>query len=257
MKLKIINEYAVSKSTELYDAFAPYYREYSDKRTGYLKSSDNIIIDFIKCQDELVNNTDLLTMLDIGAGDGIRSFRIAAKTNMHKLILLDNSPQMLKLCTKIPCTDVILGDISNKNTSLEKDSCQFITCIWNVLGHIETPEKRIMALKKIHNTLSSDGFLFLDVNNRYNIKNYGIKNVLVNFLKDILYPPDNNGNVDFKIEINNKKIPAHVHIFSPHEMNQLLKKTGFKIIKKYYLDYSTGKIQKSFLTGQLLYILKK
>lgn len=247
----------MSKSIELYNKFAPYYREYSNKKNSYLKSLDNIIINFINSQRAALSKHPL-KMLDIGSGDGKRAIHIATRLKTQALTLLDNSPEMVKLCTEIPGARALMEDISAENFLLEEKNYQIITCLWNVLGHLASPQEREVGLRNIYTLLSEDGFLFLDVNNRYNIKNYGIKNVFRNLLKDMFSPSASNGDINFEIEINeSRKIPANVHIFNPHEIDFLLKKAGFKIINKYYVDYSTGKITASFLTGQIFYILKK
>jgi 2-polyprenyl-3-methyl-5-hydroxy-6-metoxy-1,4-benzoquinol methylase len=248
----------MSTSADLYDEFAPYYGEYAHQRDGYLKTLDDIIINFIESQRRSTTlDIRSVSMLDVGAGDGKRAFSIANKLNFKKLTLLDSSPEMIKLCKSISDSQVILGDISTNNFFLKRENYQIITCLWNVLGHIDTPEKRLLGLKNIYKLTSPGGFIFLDVNNRYNIKNYGVKNVLRNLLKDIFCPSSDNGDINFVIKIKSKEIFAQVHIFNPYEIESLIRRSGLKLVKKYRIDYSTGKVSKFFLTGQLFYILSK
>ena len=49
-----------------------------------------------------------------------------------------------------------------------------ITCLWNVLGHVPTAEKRLHALSAIASLLTPNGRFFLDVNHRYNARSYGV-----------------------------------------------------------------------------------
>lgn len=239
-------------SQQFYNQFSPYYREYAKNKHNYLDRINQLIIDHTKKQN------NLKIMLDVGSGDGIRASELSKQIGIDKLTLLDNSQEMNKLCRQIKNADIIFGDITQNHIFEHMQKFNIITCLWNVLGHIDTDLERKQALQNIFNLLSTNGLFFLDINNRYNASNYGFKVAFKNIIKDIFYPSEFNGDIDFCITVKpNLKIPAHVHIFSPREIQKLIVNSGFKIIKKYYIDYNTGQIRKNFLSGQIFYVLNK
>ncbi len=243
----------MSQSTELYDAFAPYYQEYSNDRTLYLESINNIIVQFITGHDIRGR------MLDVGSGNGRRALDIAEKAGLNDLTLMDSSEEMTKLCRQLDGVTVVRGDICGGSVHLRVEGYSVVTCLWNVWGHIGTPLEREKAVRNIYRALSPGGFVFLDVNNRYNSRQYGLRNAFTNIWKDMVRPSVKNGDVDFLIHISSdKQIPAHVHLFSPREIDALFQKGGFfKRVTKRYVDYSSGEGRRSFLSGQLFYVFRK
>ena len=235
-------------SQQLYDNLAPFYGEYCLKRDKYLMAVETLIVRNIEGGD---------TMMDIGSGDGKRAERIARKLKVKKLLLTDNSRQMVKKLNNIKSKIVSVkhADITKKDFSGVKFKPKMITCLFNVLGHIETVREREQALKNIRSLVDKKGVIFMDVNNRYNAENYGYVNVLINIFKDLWYPSERNGNFKFTIKVKEKRIPAAVHLFNPLEIERLFKSCGLKIIKKFYINYRTGELESTFLSGQILYKL--
>jgi hypothetical protein len=90
------------------------------------------------------------------------------------------------------------------------------------------------------------------VNNRLNIKNYGLFSFLINLLKNI-FILKNTGY--FNLRAYNKK--TKVYIFTVKEIINLLKKNGFKVEVINYVDYLSGKIQHYQFFGQIFVIAKK
>lgn len=243
----------LSKSQKLYDEFAPYYRNYSQEKIAYLDSIDKIIINEVKKCNSL---------LDVGSADGIRACEIARKLKVKKMVLIDNSKKMAKICRrniekgKIE-VEFWLKDITDDDAVNNKNRFEVITCLWNVLGHVEDRVKREVAIRNMKALLARDGIIFLDVNNRYNISSYKFPRVIRNIMKDIFSPSDKNGDFEFKFQIGSKEIPASVHIFNPLEIERLIKKCGLKIIKRFYFNYKTGKQCRTIFEGQLLYKIAK
>ncbi|MBU0570361.1 methyltransferase domain-containing protein, partial [Patescibacteria group bacterium] len=173
-----------------------------------------------------------------------------------RLFLIDNSKEMIKCCQKLKSKNVqsLLLDVSKDDFS-KLGRFEVIVCLGNVISHIENEQNRIRALTNLNKILYPNGIIYLDVNNRYNMSAYGVRSVLKNILKDLVSPGKKNGDFNFIVNMGGKKIPGQVHIFNPFEIQKIIKKSGLKILKKYYIDYETGKIRKSFLNGQILFKL--
>lgn len=232
-------------SVIFYTKFAQLYAKYASIRNAYLSAVNEFII------QESKESADLI---DIGSGNGARSEEIADSIKAFKLTLVDNSPGMISLLKDIKKASVIFSDISDVKFR-SKDKFDIVTCLWNVLGHISTTEKRRIALKNIKELITQNGVIFIDVNNRYNISEYGLKNVIKNILRDIIFKKETNGNFELKIQVDGKIIKTVVHIFSPFEMNRLIKSSGLKIVQRHIIDYQTGRKCKSVFGGQLVYKL--
>jgi len=195
------------------------------------------------------------TMVDVGSGDGKRSKIISDLLNIKEVTLIDSSEGMINLAKNIPNVVVVKSDISSDNFDLKKEY-DVTFCLWNVLGHI-TAGRREIALKNLASLAGNNGIIFLDVNNRYNVFNYGTKSAIKNILKDIFIPKKSNGDFYFKIDTDRGEINTVVHIFSPFEIERLFKSAGLSILKREIIDYKTGEIKNNFWKGQLVYKLKK
>jgi 2-polyprenyl-3-methyl-5-hydroxy-6-metoxy-1,4-benzoquinol methylase len=82
---------------------------------------------------------------------------------------------------------------SSCTASVTGDPFDAILCLWNVLGHIESNQKRLTALKNMKGLLSPKGTIFIDVNNRYNANSYGYFRTLGRLLFDVIHPPKKRG----------------------------------------------------------------
>lgn len=151
----------MTSSKQTYNQLAPHFRDYSKKRKTYLKSINQIILKHSPIQPQSV--------LDIGSGDGLRALKLFQKMNGQNLTLIDNSSHMITQAKLLQSSSIsaIQADISDPAiTHKLKGQFDVILCLWNVLGHIPSTEKRITSLKNIKSLLSPDGQIFLDVNNR-------------------------------------------------------------------------------------------
>lgn len=223
------------------------YASYASTKNAYLSAINRFITRETKEAER---------MIDIGSGDGKRSTEIAKSIKVSNLTLVDNSPGMISLLEKLPGVSVVCRDISDEAFELTQ-RFDIVTCLWNVLGHIPTPEKRKIAIKNMKKLAMPGGFIYLDVNNRYNTLQYGLPSVAKNVFWDTIEPNSSNG--DFELEFKTKEeiVKTEVHIFSPFEMNELLKSAGLRIVKKQIINYQTGNECKSILGGQLVYKLSK
>jgi 2-polyprenyl-3-methyl-5-hydroxy-6-metoxy-1,4-benzoquinol methylase len=234
-------------SEEFYTKFAPFYEKYSSIKRNYIYTINN----FIKSESKLH-----LKMADVGSGDGKRSKEVAESIQASNLTLIDNSDGMVAIAKNINGANVVFADISDIKFKPD-DKYEIVTCLWNVLGHISTAEKRKIALMNLTDLMEDNGLLFIDVNNRYNISNYGLKAVLRNICNDIFRFNKNKGDFELNLDTKNGRIQTKVHIFNPFEMNKLLKSAGLKITKRQTINYKTGEKSSSFWGGQLVYKLSK
>ena len=234
------------KISNFYDEITPFYRQYSEKKLLYLKSVDEFII------KNIINEAN--SLLEIGAGDGIRGMNIAKLTGIKNIVLNDNSEKMIEKCRELSPKEVWQCDAED----LEKYNKKFdiVTCLWNVLGHLKNQNCRIKALKNIKSLLNKDGIAFIDVNNRYNAESYGYFQVFKRIIHDFFIFNETNGDTNYFWEIEGNKINAMGHLFTPFEIENLIKKSGLRIYKKVIVNYDNGRITNCYLKGQLIYILK-
>ena len=99
---------------------------------------------------------------------------------------------MRKLCRQ--GTQAVIWPLRAEELPEVEDRFSVITCLWNVLGHVETNQKRLTALTRMRRLLSDDGVIFIDVNNRYNAVNYGVLPTIGRMLYDFIAPAETNGN---------------------------------------------------------------
>lgn len=237
-------------SAHLYNLFSKSYREYSLLRKNYIDAINLLIIKY--SMKKRLNN-----MLDIGSANGMRAVYLFKKTNAKKLWLIDNSKEMIKMCKTINKSNSILLDVTKDDLLRLKASFDLVTCLWNVLGHIDTCDERLNALKNISGVMNKNSLLFIDLNNRYNISAYGFMNVLRNIWLDMFDKNNSNGNFIHKISIaKNRQIATKVHIFSYFEIIRLLRESQLKLVKMMFINYETGKIT-NFFQGQFFLVIKK
>lgn len=229
----------MKSSANYYSSISKDYRAISDKRKAYLNSIDNLIIE--NAPEKVIN------YLDVGSGDGKRGLYIAQSIDAKNTVLLDNCEDMFT--NELENVRFVSGDILNYKSDVKFD---LITCLWNVLGHVGNKEDRLNALKNMSILLSKNGKLILDVNNRYNSKNYTSKGVFGNRLKDLLRIK-NSG----YYQLGEGENSTSVYIHKPFEIDRQAEKSGLKLIKKLYVNYSTGELEPDYHGGQLFYVFEK
>jgi 2-polyprenyl-3-methyl-5-hydroxy-6-metoxy-1,4-benzoquinol methylase len=227
-----------------YDKLAPYYRDYVQKKTKYLLTIDRLII------QNLSGNPQ--SLLDVGSGDGTRGITLAKKLRIKKVYLCDPSAEMIKKCRQLKPTRAIQSGAENLAIN---DKFDTTLCLWNVLGHIKTRKRRIAALKNMKNCLEPGGKLFLDIQNRHNANAYGGLKTLGRLILDTFFPNDQRGNTHFIWKIKNQQFPGRGHLFTAEEIQGIIRESGLKIKKRYIVNYESGKIEKFFWQGQLLYVI--
>jgi SAM-dependent methyltransferase len=227
----------------MYNALAPYYRKYSREKAVYLEAIDQIVIRNIPANAH--------SLLDVGSGDGIRAAEIARQKNIKALVLSEPSSAMVDLCNKIPNCEV--WHLSAEDLPKTDRRFDVITCLWNVLGHISNQEKRLIALKKMHDLINPEGVIFIDINNRYNAGSYGWGEIIKRIGYDTIFPHNNKVDAVYELKIEDKIITGRGHLFTPQEITNLLQRAGLQIKHRYIVDYKTGKSMSFVLCGQLLF----
>ena len=237
-------------SNETYDAFAPYYRKYSQKKADYIKAIDALIL------GNLPRNIE--SVLDIGCGDGIRLEALLKKAGFSQVWGIDSSSEMVSLARSNTNARIVQADIGNSDIeALLPIKFDAIFCLWNVLGHIDGDAARNRAILNMSKVLDEGGQIYIDVSNRHNIKHYGWKTVLKNVLADYLHPDRDNGTLSYEIRVTaDKSIRAHSHFFNPSELLPLFANAGLSLVKTAYIDYATGKKAGAW-SGNVLYILER
>jgi len=229
---------------EVYDALAPAYREYAARRSAYLDAVDALV------REQMPRGARRL--LDVGSGDGVRAMALARGYGIETIVLSDVSSEMVQRCNALGATDVWQLPAQ----ALPRDGMRFdaITCLWNVLGHVPTRDDRIEALRRMRGLLGPGGRLFLDVQNRHNATAYGWARVLLRCGHDALWPDERRGDTVFNWRIGERTIRGNGHLFTPAEINALLRKAELRIFSRHSIDYATGQRSKSPLRGQLVFV---
>jgi 2-polyprenyl-3-methyl-5-hydroxy-6-metoxy-1,4-benzoquinol methylase len=232
-------------SSDIYDAMAPHYREYSARKIAYLSAVDRFVIEHAP--------RNPATLLDVGAGDGVRGKALAAELGARTTVLADASREMIARCKLLEVSDCWLCEAQNlPQTDLRFD---VILCLWNVLGHLPDRASRVAALRGMRALLSPGGAVFFDVNNRQNARNYGRWRVMGRVLLDAIAPDDRRGDETFEWKVGEQTFPAMGHLFTPSEIGSIIEDSGLKVVERVAVDYASGELSSSPWAGQLLYHL--
>lgn len=227
-------------SQEYYDDIAGEYRQISESRQAFLDAVDGYVIEKIGRAG---------SYMDVGAGDGYRSRKIADGVHAERVVLVDNSPAMISKLNPDDRVTILVDSIANVTTDERFD---LITCLWNVFSHVGGYAERVAAIRKISELLAADGAFVFDVNNRYNVAYYGIKDVMKNLTADVENDPKKGWFI-----IGTGENIHEVYVHAPLEIDPILKAAGLYVDDLYFVDYCTGERRESFLEGQLLYFVKK
>jgi len=235
----------VDNGTGMYQELAPYYRQYSEGRAAFLGKVDGIII------RRLSEIGEVKRLLDAGSGDGYRAQKISRMANIAEVTLCEKVGSMASLCRQREIDRVWECDILD--IPAEEGYFDVVTCLWNVLGAIPTPQRKTETLTKLYHSIKERGVLFVDVANRYNASHYGWFLVLKPFLSNLFRSRSTKNDILFNFSIDHQTIPGYGHVFSPKEIETLLTNSGFKIRNRLMLNYETGEETDSIFRGHLFY----
>src|SRR5262249_23404791 len=131
-----------------------------------------------------------------------------------------------------------------------------ITCLWNVLGHVEGFRQRVRALRVAAQLLSAEGLVFVDVIHRYNVRSYGVLMTAARWLGDHLAPSHDRGDVKARWQTSGGEISTYGHVFTHGEIERLAQSAGLKCSERVVIDYRTGEVHRASCMGNLLYVLR-
>ena len=235
----------LTDSSAIYDALAPHYREYAAKRSAYLAAVDRFVVENIPAGAG--------SLLDVGAGDGVRGMDIARRGGIGRVALSDPSFAMVELCRRLGPREVWHCGAE----SLPGPPGQFdvILCLWNVLGHLPGKAARVRALVRMRELLAPGGAIFFDVNNRHNASAYGWFKVCGRIVVDALAFDERRGDATFDWNVGGRTFQATGHLFTPGEIGGIIAEAGLDVLRRASADYAAGRFSTCALRGQLLFML--
>jgi len=227
-----------------YDRIAPVYAQLAAQRKAYVDRVDAMVI------TELAPGSR--SLLDVGAGDGTRSRRIARAAGLSELTLLEPSVEMRRYWP------ADAKSLAMRAEDLQGVAGEFdaITCLWNVLGHIFPASKRTEALRQFARLVSPRGKIFVDVSHRYNAVHYGVLPTLYRVVYDWGFPRERNGDVAVTWDIAGKRCATTGHVFTDKEFHKMAEAAGLKVEKRHVIDYASGAERRWSFQGHLLYVLR-
>jgi len=235
-------------STAFYDSLAPHFREYAGRRRAYLDTVDDLVARGLRGR----------TLLDVGSGDGVRILGIARRAGIEQITLSEPSGEMRRRCHEadlLPGARVV--DVRAEDLDRLEGRFDNITCLWNVLGHVESSGARVRALRAMAARLAPGGALQFDVNNRYNIRAYGWASVARERWRDWWHPARPNGERAVEIVIGGTIVRGHGYLFNRGEVDAMVAEAGLRVIRSVAVDYSTGEIRSTPYGGQLFYQVER
>jgi SAM-dependent methyltransferase len=227
-----------------YDRLAPVYARVADERRAYLDAVDRLIVAEVPPGSR--------SLLDVGAADGARAWRIARDAGVQDLVLLEPSAAMRSHCP----AEATVWAMRAEDLHSQQGRFDVVTCLWNVLGHIFPSAVRVEVLRQFARLVSPAGKIFIDVNHRYNARHYGVPATALRFLRDRVAPGDRNGDVRVRWDIEGKPCVTSGHVFTQMEFARLTRAAGLSIQKRFVIDYASGQVRRRSWEGNLLYVLR-
>jgi 2-polyprenyl-3-methyl-5-hydroxy-6-metoxy-1,4-benzoquinol methylase len=232
-------------AVDAYDRLAPAWAEVFGRRTRYLSAIDRLII------GEIPRGS--ASLLDVGAGDGVRATRIAAGAGLRRIVLLEPS-QGMRARYSGPAE---IWAARAEELARYEEQFDVITCLWNVLGHVPSPAARGEVLRQMRRLLSPQGIIFIDVNHRYNARQYGIAATAARIARDFVLPAPRNSDVRVRWNAGGQRIETIGHVFTHREIAALAGEAGLRIIRRFVVDYETGELRSRGFAGNLLYAMRQ
>jgi SAM-dependent methyltransferase len=269
-RINAVNPEHFDDPVAAYDRLASHYAILSSRRDLYLRGVEREIISRIPKYS--------LSLLDVGAGDGTRALRIASPLGIQRVVLVEPSREMAGRsadhaevwpiraeslspgCLETPTQNVRAcgpGTGEGARPYPVAERFDVITCLWNVLGHISTAEKRQHALSAIARLLAPKGRFFLDVNHRYNLLSYGILPTSARRVQDLFRRSEKNGDVIATWPVGDARISTYGHVFTHCEIMRLAQASCLELEERVVIDYESGRTRRFSFQGNLLYIFRR
>jgi 2-polyprenyl-3-methyl-5-hydroxy-6-metoxy-1,4-benzoquinol methylase len=237
---------AITPTDEAYELLAPHFRAYARRRAAYLDAVDRIVA--LRIPDRA------RSLLDVGAGDGVRAAALAHARGLTTVVLAEPSPSLVARCRERPAAEVWC--VRAEELPLARRRFDVVTCLWNVLGHVPTRQARLEALARMRALLAPGGVMFVDVQNRYNARAYGRPRTLARWLFDCALPSESHGDVVVAWPLGDRSVRLQGHVFSPRQIEALFAEAGLAVARRYVVDYESGQLRRFVFQGQLLYELR-
>ena len=233
-------------SASVYDELAPHYAEYALARAAYCEAVDRHVLEWAPSIGGAI--------LDVGSGDGSRAVRLAAALSASRLVMSDPSPAMAEQCRARAGEEV--WTVAAEDLPAGAGEFDLVTCLWNVLGSVESAARRVEALRRMGARLAPGGRIVLDVHNRYNAAAAGVGRVLGRVVRDIVRPSESNGSVAFTWQVAGRHIASHGYLFTPREVRRMFDDAGLVVVRHAFVHYDTGVLRGPW-TGQMLFALAR
>ena len=230
-----------------YDRLAQIYAKIAEMRKLYLDGVEREILARVPPGSR--------SLLDIGAGDGGRTLRLASTAEITRIVLLEPSARMLS--ARSDGVEILRCRAEDLANTVGTEKFDVIICLWNVLGHISGTARRGEAMRGIKVRLSENGRFFMDVNNRYNARAYGIVPTVARMMRDAFLPGEKNGDVAASWKLGAERISTDGHVFTHPEIVQLAESAGLKTEERIVIDYDDGRVRRSPFQGNLLYVFRR
>ena len=236
-------------SVQFYDSLAEIYDAELESRSQWVGKVEQLIAGWAR-------ERKARTILDIGAGNGRRVHRLIQATGMSG-VAVDVSPGMIEWARRLGVEGHVLDMASTDFVSgpLQGRKFDMVICTWNVLGHVQGHIPRVQAVRNMCSVLAPGGAVVLDVNNRYNTRQYGLRAVLRNLLRDTFQPGAAGDFLAHRSNSRGQTMHTLVHVFSSNEIAELCREAGLRIVKREYLDYMSGEA-KTRWSGQMCFLIE-
>jgi 2-polyprenyl-3-methyl-5-hydroxy-6-metoxy-1,4-benzoquinol methylase len=226
-----------------YGRIAPSYARLSEQRRAYLDAIERLVVSTIPAGSH--------SLLDIGAGDGVRSLRIAQAASLKEVVLLEPAAAMRAYWP----AGVTAWATRAEDLHARQGQFDAIACLWNVLGHIFPAKSRGEVLRQCARLLSPAGRIFVDVSHRYNARHYGVAPTARRLLRDRVAPGETNGDVVVNWQAEGVRTAGHV--FTAREFAELCRAAGVIVERRMIVDYATGALRRWSFQGNLFYVLRR
>jgi SAM-dependent methyltransferase len=236
-------------SVEFYDSLAEIYDAELESRARWVGKVEQLIAGWAR-------DRNARSILDIGAGNGRRVWRLMQATGMGG-VAIDVSPGMIEWARRLGVEGHVV-DMASKDFEsgpLQGRKFDMVICTWNVLGHVEGHAARVQAVRNMRAALAPGGAVVLDVNNRYNVNQYGRRAVLRNVLKDTFRPGTAGDFLAHRSNPKGQTMHTLVHVFSAREIEELCREAGLRVVRKEFLDYTTGEPRTQW-SGQMCFLIE-